>query len=89
MAINMIGGIVLPLDVNLMPSAYPEMIKKVKAKALFISDEYKGVIKKIKTYSVSIDKSLKKRRNLKYRKLILTTLPHTCSHPEPQGNRKS
>jgi len=42
MAINMIGGIVLPLDVNLMPSAYPEMIKKVKAKALFILKKIKG-----------------------------------------------
>lgn len=69
MAINMIGGIVLPLDVNLMPSAYPEMIKKVKAKALFISDEYKGVIKKIKTYSVSIDKSLEKKKKLKVPKV--------------------
>lgn len=69
MAINMVGGIVLPLDVNLPASSYPEMIKKVKAKALFISDEYKGVIKKIKTYPVAIDKSLEKKKKLKVPKV--------------------
>ena len=61
MAINMIGGIVLPLDVNLAPSAYPEMIKKVKAKALFVSEEYKGVIKELKhTRFQSINRAIKK-----------------------------
>ncbi len=69
MAITMIGGIVLPLDVNLPPSTYSEMIKKLKAKALFISDEYKGVIKRIKTYSVSMDKSLEKKKKLKVPKV--------------------
>jgi len=69
MAINMIGGIVLPLDVNLPASSYPEMIKKVKTKAVFISDEFRGVLKRIKTYQVSLDKSMNKKKKLKVPKV--------------------
>lgn len=69
MAINMLGGVVLPLDVNLMPQALKDMAKNLKAKALFISDEYKGVINKIKTYSVSIEKSLEKKKKFKVPKV--------------------
>jgi long-chain acyl-CoA synthetase len=69
MAINMLGGVVLPLDVNLMPQALTDMAKNLKAKALFISDEYKGVIKKIKTYPVSLEKSLEKKKKFKVPKV--------------------
>ena len=57
MAIGMMGGIVLPLDVNLPASQYPVMLKKMKAKAVFVSDEYKDRPGKIKTYSVALNKS--------------------------------
>ncbi|NLV67423.1 MAG: long-chain fatty acid--CoA ligase, partial [Spirochaetes bacterium] len=65
MAIGMMGGIVLPLDVNLPASQYPVMLKKMKAKAVFISDGYKGRAGRIKTYSVALDKSIEKKKKLK------------------------
>ncbi len=65
MAITSIGAIALPLDVNLPAGNYPEMLKKLKAKALFISDEFKGMVKGIKTFSVSLDKSLEKKKKAK------------------------
>ena len=69
MAINCMGGIVLPLDVNLPKEAFPAMLKKVKAKCVFISGEYKGIIKGMKNYPVSIDKSLEKKKKFKIPKL--------------------
>lgn len=65
MAINMIGGIVLPLDTNLPSAQLTAMLKKMKAKALFISDGYKNTVRGIKTYSVSQGKSLEKKKSLK------------------------
>ncbi len=65
MAINCMGGIVLPLDVNLPKESFPAMLKRVKAKALFYSDEYKGSVKGIKNYSVSLDKNLEKKKKFK------------------------
>ncbi len=65
MAITCIGGIVLPLDINLPKENYPDMLKRVKAKAVFISDGYKGVIKGLKNYSVSLDKCLEKKKKFK------------------------
>jgi len=67
MAINCMGGIVLPLDVNLPKESYPAMLKRLKTKAVFISNEYKGILKGIKSYSVSFDKVWKKRNSLKSR----------------------
>jgi len=69
MAINSMGGITLPLDVNLPKESYPAMLKTLKAKAVFISDEYKGVIKGIKNYSVSLDKSMEKKKKIKVPKM--------------------
>ncbi len=69
MAINSMGGIVLPLDTNLPKENLTEMVKKMKAKAVFISDEYKGYIKGIKNYSVAIDKCLEKKKKLKIPKM--------------------
>ena len=69
MAINCMGGIVLPLDVNLPKESYPAMLKRLKAKAVFISNEYKGVIKGIKNYSVAFDKSMEKKKKFKVPKL--------------------
>jgi long-chain acyl-CoA synthetase len=69
MAINCMGGIVLPLDVNLTKESFTAMMKRVKAKGVFISSEYKGVIKGIKNYSVSIDKSMEKKKKFKAPKL--------------------
>ncbi len=69
MAINCMGGIVLPLDVNLPEESFPAMVKRVKAKGVFISNEYKGVIKGIKNYSVSLEKSLEKKKKFKIPKL--------------------
>lgn len=69
MAINCMGGIVLPLDVNLPKENYPAMLKRLKTKGVFISNEYKGVIKGIKTYNVSLDKSMEKKKKLKVPKL--------------------
>ncbi|PKL16594.1 MAG: hypothetical protein CVV49_15525, partial [Spirochaetae bacterium HGW-Spirochaetae-5] len=68
-AINCMGGIVLPLDVNLPKVSLTAMLKRVKAKGVFISSEYKGVIRGIKNYSVSIDKSLEKKKKFKIPKL--------------------
>ncbi len=65
MAINMSGGIVLPLDTNLPASQLETMLKKMKAKALFVSDGYKNKIRGIKTYSVSQGKSIEKKKSLK------------------------
>lgn len=65
MAINCMGGIVLPLDVNLPKESYPAMLKRVKAKAVFISGEFKSILKGVKTYSVSIDKSMEKKKKFK------------------------
>ncbi len=65
MAISMMGGIVLPLDVNLPPAQYPSMLKKMKARALFVSPEYKNTVKGIKTFSASMDKSREKKKKLK------------------------
>ena len=69
MAINCMGGIVLPLDVNLPKESYPAMLKRLKTKAVFISNEYKGVLKGIKSYSVSLDKSMEKKKKFKVPKL--------------------
>jgi len=57
MAITMIGGIVLPLDANLPLTAYPQMLKEVKCTTVFISDEYKTRLKKVKLFSVDLNKS--------------------------------
>lgn len=65
MAITCMGGIVLPLDVNLPKENFPEMLKRVKAKAVFVSDGYKGVIKGLKNYPVSLEKSLEKKKKFK------------------------
>ncbi len=65
MAINMIGAIVLPLDTNLSSANHSEMIKKVKAKSIFVSDEFKGAVKKLKSYSVSLKSSLEKKKKFK------------------------
>ena len=62
MAITSIGAVILPLDINLPQDNYPAMLKKVKAKALFVSDEFKGFVKEIKTYPVSLNKSLDKNK---------------------------
>jgi len=70
MAINCMGGIVLPLDVNLPKENFPAMLKRLKAKSVFISDEYKGVIKGMKNYSVSIDKSMEKKKKIKVPKCL-------------------
>jgi len=69
MAINCIGGIVLPLDINLPKENFPAMLKRLKAKALFVSDDFKGAVKGIKTYSVSINKSLEKKKKFKLPKM--------------------
>lgn len=69
MAINCMGGIVLPLDVNLPKENYPAMLKRLKTKAVFISSEYKAVIKGLNSYSVSLDKSMEKKKKLKVPKL--------------------
>lgn len=65
MAINCMGGIVLPLDINLPKENFPPMLKKVKTKALFISDDFKGTLKGIKTYSVSFNKSMERKKKFK------------------------
>ena len=65
MAVNIIGGIVLPLDVNLPHEQYPEMIKKMKTKALFISEDFKGVVKRVKTFNVSLDGAIEKKKKIK------------------------
>ncbi|HPS58229.1 MAG TPA: AMP-binding protein [Spirochaetota bacterium] len=65
MAIGMMGGIVLPLDVNLPASQYPVMLKKMKAKAVFISDGYKNRAGGIKTYSVAQNRSVEKKKKIK------------------------
>jgi len=65
MAINCMGGIVLPLDVNLPKEVFPAMIKRLKTKAVFISAEFKGYIKGLKNYPVSLDKSLEKKKKFK------------------------
>ena len=65
MAITSIGAVILPLDINLPKENYPAMMKKVKAKALFVSDEFKGVVKGLKIYSVSLNKCLEKKKKVK------------------------
>jgi long-chain acyl-CoA synthetase len=69
MAINFIGGIVLPLDINLPKENFPAMLKRLKAKALFVSDDFKSAVKGIKTYSVSLNKSIEKKKKFKLPKL--------------------
>ncbi|MFA5517817.1 MAG: AMP-binding protein [Spirochaetota bacterium] len=65
MAITSIGAIVLPLDTNLPANTYPEMLKKLNTRAVFISDEFKKTLKGIKTFSVSINKSIDKNTKIK------------------------
>lgn len=65
MSINMIGGIVLPLDTNLPSAQLTAMLKKMKAKAVFVSDGYKNTVRGIKTFSVSQDKSIDRKKTLK------------------------
>jgi len=65
MAITSTGAVILPLDINLPKENYPAMMKKVKAKAVFTSDEFKGFFKGFKTYSVSLNKNLEKKKKFK------------------------
>ncbi|HQO41366.1 MAG TPA: AMP-binding protein, partial [Spirochaetota bacterium] len=65
MAINMMGGIVLPLDTNLPAAQLTLMLKKMKVKAAFVSDGYKKSVRGIKTYSVEQGKSIDKKKPLK------------------------
>jgi len=65
MAITMIGAITLPLDINLPAEAYPAMIKTVKAKAFFVSEELKDKLKRVKKYDISADKCLEKKKKVK------------------------
>ncbi len=69
MAVTSMGGVILPLDVNLSKENYPGMLKKLKSKAVFISEEYKGVIKGLKSYPVSLDKSLETKKKFKIPKI--------------------
>ena len=65
MAVTSIGAVILPLDINLPKENYPAMMKRVKAKALFVSDGFKDTVKGFKTYSVSLNKSLDKKKKVK------------------------
>ncbi len=65
MTITMMGAVVVPLDVNLPASQYPSMLKEVKCKTVFISDEYKGILKRIKTFNVSLDGAVEKKVKFK------------------------
>ncbi len=65
MAVTMMGAVVVPLDVNLPAEQYPPMLKEVKCKTVFISDEYKKTLKRIKTFSVGLDSCMAKRRKFK------------------------
>ncbi len=69
MAITMMGAVVIPLDVNLPAEQYPAMLKEVKCKAVFVSEEYKKTLKRVKTFSVDLGSSIEKRRKFKPAKI--------------------
>ncbi len=58
MAITSIGAVVLPLDTSLPPASYPAMLKKVGAKAAFVSAEFKKTLKAIPVFEVDLGKSM-------------------------------
>jgi len=65
MAITMMGAIILPLDPNLPAKSYPAMLKEVKCRALFISDEYKKTVKRVKIYDVDLESCVEYKKNFK------------------------
>lgn len=58
MAINITGAIVLPLDTNLPPESYASMLKKVNAQAVFVSDQFSGIVKGTASFSIDLNKCM-------------------------------
>jgi len=54
MAITSIGCIVLPLDPNIYREKYQDMLKQVKCRTVFTTDDFRSCFKRIKIYSTSL-----------------------------------
>lgn len=57
MAITMQGAIALPLDTTLAPADYARMLHEVRAKAVFVSDEFRGVVRGVPVFGVETGRS--------------------------------
>ena len=65
MAVTSIGAYALPMDTNLNAERYEEMVKEVKAKAVFISDSFSKMIKSSATYDISLSANMGKEKDFK------------------------
>jgi len=65
MAITMTGSIALPLDNNLPAKTQLEMMKEVKAKALFTDRKADFKSRSVKIYSIHFDDNMKEAKGLK------------------------
>ncbi|HON77337.1 MAG TPA: AMP-binding protein [Spirochaetota bacterium] len=54
MAITIIGAIAVPLDHNLPASAFPEMLRNVQAKAVFVSEDFTNAIHAVPSFGISL-----------------------------------
>jgi long-chain acyl-CoA synthetase len=52
MAITAIGAVALPLDTNLMPDQYRDMLRRVEARAVFVSVPFRGLFSDITVYAI-------------------------------------
>jgi len=65
MAITSIGAVVLPLDPNLDKIKYQGMLKKVKCRTIFTTDEFKKSFKYAKVLSLSLTKNIETKIKFK------------------------
>ncbi|MCE5261957.1 MAG: AMP-binding protein [Deltaproteobacteria bacterium] len=52
MAVTAIGSIALPLDTNLLPDQYRAMLRAVKARAVFVSEPFRGLFEDVTVYRI-------------------------------------
>jgi long-chain acyl-CoA synthetase len=55
MAITAIGAVALPLDTNLTPEQYRDMVRQVEARAAFVSAPFRSILNGIALYDIDAD----------------------------------
>ena len=53
MAITAIGAIALPLDTNLLPDQYRDMLRTVAARAVFVSEPFRNIFEDVTVYPIA------------------------------------
>lgn len=57
MAITSLGAIALPLDTTLAPADYARMLGEVRAKAVFVSGDFRGLVRGVPVFGVEAGRS--------------------------------